>query len=138
MGTISKAQGLRRIAKTLYPLSGTKEAELRAMTMEQVFAIDFLRALSGFCDELDNRWLSSRLRPIHWKFRGRTFGQVLDLNFGDIAEEFGEGHRSLALFLDVVTALGLSIKGAPKPPEFDRRGVAKHISFARHVSKGVR
>lgn len=136
--SLQKAQYKRRIDKPTYEMSARAIEDLRAWNVQEVFSATFLRQF----DQLTKGMSGNKIARACWNIRlalvglreDVEFGEAIDKPFAEILSGFGQGVDSLAFFLDVITAFGVKIDGAPPIPKL-RRGVHPHIALARRINK---
>jgi len=135
MYTLNKILRNRRVAKVRYKLSATQIEQLRAMSIDEVFCVEFFKELPALTQDVSTVQLSKWCKYVRDGLRDeKTFGALLDRPFAKIADKLHWGVKSTAFFLDVLTAFGLMISGAPKPPHTDVDGNRRAVSLAREIA----
>ena len=135
MYTLNKILRNRRIAKATYRLSSTQIEQLRGLTIDEVFCVEFFKELPALSQHVSTVQLSKWCKYIRDGLRDeKTFGALLDQPFAKLADKLHWGVKSTAFFLDVLTAFGLMISGAPKPPHTDVEGNQRAVSLARKIA----
>jgi len=130
----------RRIGRVLYPLSADQLTELRKLAPCEIFNIRFIRQFPALCEDLNNLQLGQYCLHLSGRLGGRryqTFGDVLDLGYGQICHEVGSRWgaicSSLIFFEDMLTAFGIDLVGAPKPPSVDEAGSLMTLRLANEI-----
>lgn len=111
---IEKALALRQVSKKIYNPSPADIELFKSLPPADIFDKAFLSRFPEVAR--DNKKMSRICRHLQYTFRNRpTFGAVLDLSYSSVTTELS-GVASLALLLDLVTALGARHQGHATQP----------------------
>jgi|GEM_PF-3783831 len=131
---LRKALKLRRVASQVYYPTPEDLAFIKSLKPEDIFDKAFLMRFPAVIR--DRKHLSRICTHLQYRFRKEpSFESVLNIGFDRITIRLCSALGSLALLLDLATALGLEIRGAPPPP--NQELVAQREQVADRISSTI-